>query len=174
MNKKEVAVSAIAALFLQQYASAAAINLAENKIVEIKKKAYGANWIDISDRVQYYLYYSTLIRQGKIKASEVNLPGVTDFEVKTYENFPWYKNALWFKPYELAAGLLYLAAGGAAYYYGKDRVKNIGLGVMAAGALDLVTGITQKTPKKFISMYEKTEKLNPDKTYYGFVYPLEK
>jgi hypothetical protein len=69
---------------------------------------------------------------------------------------------------------LYLAAGGAAYYYGKDRVKNIGLGVMAAGALDLVTGITQKSPKKFISMFEKAAKLNPNKPYYGFVYPLEK
>jgi hypothetical protein len=174
MNKKEVAVSAIAALFLQHYASAAAIKLAENKLIEIKKKAYGANWKDISDRVQKYLIDSTLIREGKIKADQVELPEVTDFEVKTYESFPWYKNPQWFKPYELAAGLLYLAAGGAAYYYGKDRVKNIGLGVMAAGALDLVTGITQKTPKKFSKMYSKTMTLNPGKPYYGFAYLSEK
>jgi len=174
MNKKEVAVSAVAALFLQQYASAAAINLAESKIVEIKKKAYGANWEDISDRVQNYLLYTTWIREGKIKASEVNLPEVTDFEVKTYESFPWYKNKNWFKPYELAAGLLYLGAGGAAYYFGKDRVKNIGLGFMAAGALDLFTAITQKTPKKFMSMYQKAYSINPGKSYYGFVYKEEK
>lgn len=174
MNKKEVAISAVAALFLQQYASVAAINLAENKLIEIKKKAYGDNWEDISDRVQKYLIYSTFIREGKIKADQVELPEVTDFEVKTYESFPWYKNPLWFKRYELAAGLLYLGAGGAAYYFGKDRVKNIGLGVMAAGALDLFTGITQKTPSKFSSMYRKAINLNTGKPYYGFAYLSEK
>lgn len=173
MNKKEIAVSAAAALFLQTYANAAVVAMAEKKMIEIKQKAYGANWIDISDRVQAYLYYSTLIRTGKIKASQVDLPEVTDVEVKKYENFPWYNNPNWFKPYELATGLTYMAAGAAGYYSGNQRLKNIGTGVLVAGALDLAGALFKPSPKKFESIYSKSMKANPKKTYYGFTYKLK-
>lgn len=173
MNKKEIAVSAAAALFLQTYANAAVVAMAEKKMIEIKKKAYGANWIDISKRVEAYLYYSTLIKKGKLKPSEVDLPEVTDFEVKTYEKFPWFSNFNWYKPYELATSLTYLAAGAAGYYSGNQRLKNIGTGVLIAGALDLANSLFKPSPKKFIEMYNKTANIVPANDNTGFAYALD-